>query len=66
MCRTSQAVVADTFNLSTWEVEAGRFLSSKPAWSKSKFQDIQDYTEKPCHEKKQKTKTKNKKKQKNA
>jgi len=25
--------VAPTFNLSTWEAEAGGFLSSKPAWS---------------------------------
>jgi hypothetical protein len=24
---------ADTFNLSTWEAEAGGFLSSRPAWS---------------------------------
>ena len=29
----SQAVVAHAFNPSTWEAEAGRFLSSKPAWS---------------------------------
>jgi cysteinyl-tRNA synthetase len=26
-------VVAHAFNPSTWEVEAGRFLSSRPAWS---------------------------------
>jgi hypothetical protein len=26
-------VVAHTFNPSTWEVEAGGFLSSRPAWS---------------------------------
>jgi hypothetical protein len=26
-------VVAHTFNPSTWETEAGRFLSSRPAWS---------------------------------
>jgi hypothetical protein len=25
--------VAHTYNPSTWEAEAGRFLSSKPAWS---------------------------------
>jgi hypothetical protein len=31
--RLSQAVVAHTFNSSTWEAEAGRFLSSKPVWS---------------------------------
>ena len=28
-----RAVVAHAFNPSTWEVEAGRFLSSRPAWS---------------------------------
>jgi hypothetical protein len=28
-----QAVVAHAFNPSTWEAEAGRFLSSRPAWS---------------------------------
>jgi hypothetical protein len=27
-----QEVVAHTFNPSTWEAEAGRFLSSRPAW----------------------------------
>jgi hypothetical protein len=26
-------VVAHTFNPSTWEAEAGGFLSSRPAWS---------------------------------
>jgi hypothetical protein len=29
----SQAVVAHAFNPSTWEAKAGRFLSSRPAWS---------------------------------
>jgi hypothetical protein len=29
----SGAVVVHTFNPSTWESEAGRFLSSRPAWS---------------------------------
>jgi hypothetical protein len=28
-----QAVVAQAFNPSTWEAEAGRFLSSRPTWS---------------------------------
>jgi hypothetical protein len=28
-----QAVVAHAFNLSTWETEAGGFLSLRPAWS---------------------------------
>jgi hypothetical protein len=27
------AVVAHAFNPSTWEAEAGSFLSSRPAWS---------------------------------
>jgi hypothetical protein len=30
---SSEAVVAHAFNPSTWEAEAGRFLSSRPAWS---------------------------------
>jgi hypothetical protein len=29
----SRAVVAHAFNPSTWEAKAGRFLSSRPAWS---------------------------------
>jgi major histocompatibility complex class I len=28
-----QAVVAHAFNPSTWETEAGGFLSLRPAWS---------------------------------
>jgi hypothetical protein len=32
-CQFGRAVVAHTFNPSTWEAEAGRFLSSRPAWS---------------------------------
>jgi hypothetical protein len=31
--KLGQAVVAHAFNPSTWEAEAGRFLSSRPAWS---------------------------------
>jgi hypothetical protein len=57
-------VVAHAFDPSTWEAEAGGFLSSRPAWSQSEFQDSQGYTEKPCLEKQQqqkKTKTKTKK-----
>jgi hypothetical protein len=30
---TCGAVVAHAFNSSTWEAEAGGFLSSRPAWS---------------------------------
>jgi hypothetical protein len=29
----SLTMVAHAFNPSTWEAEAGRFLSSRPAWS---------------------------------
>ena len=29
----SRMVVAHAFNPSTWEAEAGGFLSSRPAWS---------------------------------
>jgi hypothetical protein len=39
-------VVAHTF-YSTWEAEAGGFLSLRPAWP-TEFQDSQGYTEKPC------------------
>jgi hypothetical protein len=31
--RTKPGVVAHAFNSSTWEAEAGGFLSSRPAWS---------------------------------
>jgi major histocompatibility complex class I len=30
---TMQGVVAHAFNPSTWEAEAGGFLSSRPDWS---------------------------------
>jgi hypothetical protein len=33
VAQNRQAVVAHTFNTSTREAEAGRFLSSRPAWS---------------------------------
>jgi hypothetical protein len=54
-------VVAHAFNPSTREAEAGGFLSLRPAWSTSEFQDSQGYTEKPCLEKPKKKKNKNKK-----
>jgi hypothetical protein len=57
-------VVAHAFNPSTWEAEAGRFLSSRAACLQSEFQDNQGYTEKLCL-KKNKTKQKNKNKQTN-
>jgi hypothetical protein len=31
--KAGPGVVAHAFNPSTWEAEAGRFLSSRPAWS---------------------------------
>ena len=33
MFSIGRAMVAHAFNPSTWEAEAGRFLSSRPAWS---------------------------------
>jgi transcription elongation factor len=45
-------MVAHAFNPSTWEAEAGRFLSSSPAWSTSRTARA---TEKPCLEKQNKT-----------
>jgi hypothetical protein len=32
-CSYEPGVVAHAFNLSTWEAEAGEFLSLRPAWS---------------------------------
>ena len=61
ICRGRPAVVAHTFNPSTLEVEAGRFLSSRPSGIQSEFQDSQGYTEKPVS--KNKTNKKNKTKQ---
>jgi hypothetical protein len=61
----SRAVAVHTFNPSTWEVEAGGFLSSRPAWStKVEFQDSQGYTEKPCLNKTKTKQNKTKKKKK--
>jgi hypothetical protein len=57
-------VVAHTFNPSTWEAEAGRFLQQPGL--QSEFQDSQGYTVKPCPKKTKQNKTKqNKTKQKN-
>jgi hypothetical protein len=56
-------VVAHAFNPSTWEAEAGGFLSLKVSLVyKSEFQDSQGYTEKPCLEKPKKKKTQKTKK----
>jgi hypothetical protein len=54
-------VVAHTFNPSTREEEAGRFLKFEASLVYREFQDSQGYTEKPCLEK-PKTKKKEKKK----
>jgi hypothetical protein len=53
-------MVTHAFNPSTWEAEAGGFLSSRTAWSK----DSQGYTEKPSLEKTKKKKKKKKAKEK--
>jgi hypothetical protein len=55
-------VVAHAFSPSTREAEAGGFLSSRPAWSTSEFQDSQGYTEKPCLKKKKRKEKKRKEK----
>ena len=36
---TCRVVVAHAFNLNTWEAEVVGFLSSRPAWCTSEFQD---------------------------
>jgi hypothetical protein len=44
--KRSQAVVAHTFNPSTWEAETGRFLSSRPARTKQKKPDSKNQKKK--------------------
>jgi hypothetical protein len=56
--------VVHAFNSSTWEAEVGGFLSLRPAWLQSEFQDSQGYTEKPCLKKKKKKKKRKEKKRK--
>jgi hypothetical protein len=51
-------VVVHAFDPSTGEVEAGGFLSSRPACLQSEFQDSQGYTEKHCLEKPKPNQTK--------
>jgi hypothetical protein len=55
-----QAVGAQTYNPSTWEAEAGRFLSSRPAWS-TKWVPGQPGLYRKTLSQKTKTKTKQKK-----
>jgi hypothetical protein len=57
-------VVVHAFNPSTWEAEAGGFLSSGQPGLQSEFQDSQGNTEEPCLKKNKNKKQKNKKKQK--
>jgi hypothetical protein len=54
----SQAVVVHAFNPSTWEAEAGEFLSRGQPGLHSEFQDSQGYAEKPCLNKTKQNKTK--------
>jgi hypothetical protein len=53
-------VAVVTFNRSIWEAEAGESLSLSPACPTEWVLGPQDYTEKPCLEKKQKEKQTNK------
>jgi hypothetical protein len=55
---SSQVVVVHAFNPSTWEAEAGGFLSWGQPGLQSEFQDSQDYTVKPCLKKPKKKKKK--------
>jgi hypothetical protein len=57
-------VAVHAFNPSTWEAEAGRFLSLRQPGLQSEFQDSQGYTEKPCLKKQNKTKQNKKEKKK--
>jgi hypothetical protein len=57
---SSQAVVVHAFNPSTWEAEAGRFLSSRPTWSTESVPGQPGYTERPCLKKQNKTNKKKK------
>jgi hypothetical protein len=57
-------VVAHAFDPSTWEAEAGGFLSSRQAWSTERVPGQPGlHREKPCLEKPKKKKKKKKKRQ---
>jgi hypothetical protein len=58
--RLQPGMVAHAFNLSTWEAEAGGFLSSRPAWS-TKWVPGQPGLHRETLSRKTKTKQKNKK-----
>jgi hypothetical protein len=53
-----RAVVAHAFNPSTWEAEAGGFLSSRPAWSRVSSRTARAIQRNPVSKKKQKQKPK--------
>jgi hypothetical protein len=55
-------MVAHTFNPSTWEAEAGGFLSSRPAWSTELVPGQPGIHRKTLSQKKKKKKKKRKKK----
>jgi hypothetical protein len=50
-------VVVHAFNPSTWEAEAGRFLSSRPAWSTKLVPGQPELHRESLSQKKQKQKT---------
>jgi hypothetical protein len=58
--RLCRAVVAQAFNPSTQEAEAGRFLSLRPDWSTKWFPGQPGLYRETLSQKKQKQKTKNK------
>jgi hypothetical protein len=58
--KVSKAVVAHAFSSSTWEAEAGRFLSSRPAWSTEWVPGQPGLYEKPYLKKPKKKKKKKK------
>jgi hypothetical protein len=57
-------VVAHAFNPSTWEAEAGGFLSSRPAWSTKGFPGQPGLYKETLSQKKKKKKKKKKEKKK--
>jgi hypothetical protein len=55
-------VVAHAFNPSTWEAEAGGFLSSRPAWSTESSRTARTTQRNPVSKNKNKNKQTNKQK----
>jgi hypothetical protein len=56
----SWAVVAHAFNPSTWEAEAGEFLSSRPTWSRVSSRTARAIWRNPVSKNKNKNINKNK------